>query len=150
MPRTRRQFVTVKSLIWPWGHSSRSKVIINGTRHIVWRWFTYMPNMKSLSWMTKKLQPGHDLLLMHEPVWPWGQMSPTMVCDTSSGGRLPTCQICKACLERQKFTARTRFVTDGRTDKLITIGRLPLCGGALMKYTTSYLDLHSEFTMRAD
>jgi hypothetical protein len=51
MPRTRWQFVTVKSLIWPWGQSSRS---------------------------------------------------PTMVCDTSSGGGLPTCQIWKAYLERQK------------------------------------------------
>ena len=28
--------------------------------------------------------------------------SPTMVRDTSSGGGLPTWQICKACLERQK------------------------------------------------
>ena len=56
----------------------------------------------------------------------------------------------KPVLNDKKVTARTRYVTDGRTDKLITIGRLPLCGGALMKNTTSYLDLHSEFTMRAD
>ena len=81
----------------------RSKVTNNGTRHIVCRWSTYMPNMQSLSWTTTKLQPGHDLLR-----------------------------------------------TDARTDRLITIGRLPLCDGALIKYTTSYLDLHSEFTMRAD
>ena len=27
----------------------RSKVTNNGTRHIVWRWSTYMSNMKSLS-----------------------------------------------------------------------------------------------------
>ena len=40
----------------------RSKVTNNGTRHIVWRWSTYMPNMQSLSWTTRKLQPGHDLL----------------------------------------------------------------------------------------
>ena len=45
-----------------------------------------------------------------------GQKSPTMVRDTSSGGGLPTCQIWKACLERQKkVTARTRFVMDART-----------------------------------
>jgi hypothetical protein len=56
------QIVTVKSLIWPWGQSSRSKVTNNGMRHIVWRWSTYMPNMKSLSWTTKRLQSGHDLL----------------------------------------------------------------------------------------
>jgi len=56
------QFVTVKSLIWPWGQSSRSKVTNNGTRHIVWRWSTNMLNMKSLSWTTKKLQPGYNLL----------------------------------------------------------------------------------------
>jgi hypothetical protein len=88
--------------IWPRGQNSRSKVTNNGTRHIVWRWSTYMPNMKSLSWTTKKLQPGHDLLWTHGAVWPWGQRSPTMLRDTSPGGGLPTCQICKACLERQK------------------------------------------------
>jgi 5-methylcytosine-specific restriction endonuclease McrA len=47
MQRTRWQFVTVKFR----GQSSRSKVTNNGTRHIVWRWSTYMPNMKSLSWI---------------------------------------------------------------------------------------------------
>ena len=98
-------------------------------------------------------------------IWPWGQRSPTMVRDTSSGGGLPTCQIWKAYLEWQKsyspdaicyghmdqfvevkghqqwyvthrlevvylhakyvkpvlndkkVTARTRFVTDARTDR---------------------------------
>ena len=40
--------------IWPWSQNSRSKVTNNGTRHIVWGWSTYMPNMKSLSWTTKK------------------------------------------------------------------------------------------------
>jgi hypothetical protein len=49
-------------------------------------------------------------------IWPWGQMSPTMVRDTSSGGGLPTCQIWKACLERQKVTAPTRFVMDARNN----------------------------------
>jgi hypothetical protein len=43
----------------------RSKVTNNVTRHIAWRWSTYMPNMQSLSWTTKKLQPGHDLLQTH-------------------------------------------------------------------------------------
>ena len=43
----------------------RSKVTNNGTRHIFWRWSTYMPNMQSLSWTTKKLQPRHDLLRTH-------------------------------------------------------------------------------------
>ena len=56
MPWTRWQFATVKSLIWPWGQSSRLKVTNNGTRHIVWRW----------SWTTKKIQPGYDLLRTHE------------------------------------------------------------------------------------
>jgi hypothetical protein len=101
--------------IWPWGQNSRSKVTNNGTRHIVWRWSTYMPNMKSLSWTTKKLQPGHDLLWMHRPVWPWGQRSPTMTCDTSSGGGLPTYQICKTCLERQKSYSPDT-ICYGRTD----------------------------------
>ena len=80
----------------------KSKVANNGTRHISWRWSTYMPNMKSLPWTTKKLQPGHNLLRTHRPVWPWGQRSPTMVRDTLARGGLPTCQIWKACLERQK------------------------------------------------
>ena len=109
-----------------------------------------------------------------------------MVRDTSFGGGLLTCQICKACLQRQKsyspdticygrtyqfdfevkghqqwyathrlevvylhtkyakpvlkdkkVTARTRFVTDartdGKTDRLISIGRPPQSGGALIK-----------------
>ena len=75
----------LKSLIWPWGQNSRSKVTNNGTRHIVWRWSTYMPNMKSLSWTTTKLQPGHDLLWTHGPVWPWGQSSRSKV--TNNGTR---------------------------------------------------------------
>ena len=85
---------------------------------------------KSLSWTTKKLQPGHDLydlLRTHRPVWPWGQRSPTMVHDTSSGGGLPTCQIWKACLERQKSYSPDTICygrTDGGTDRMITIGAL--------------------------
>jgi len=71
--------------IWPWGQNSRSKVTNNGTRHIVWRWSTYMPNMKSLSWTIKKLQPGHDLLRMQGPIWPWGQNSRSKV--TNNGMR---------------------------------------------------------------
>jgi hypothetical protein len=46
---------------------SKFKVTNNATRHIVWRGSTYMPNMKSLSWTTKKLQPSHDLLWTHGP-----------------------------------------------------------------------------------
>ena len=48
-----------------------------------------------------------------------GQRSPTMVRDTSSGGGLPTCQIWKACLERQKSYSPDTICygrTDGRTD----------------------------------
>ena len=71
--------------IWPWSQNSRSKVTNNGTRHIVWEWSTYMLNMKSLSWTTKKLQPGHDLLWTHGPVWPWGQNSRSKV--TNNGTR---------------------------------------------------------------
>jgi hypothetical protein len=96
---------------------------------------TYMPHMKSLSWMTKRLQPGYDLLWMHGPVWLWGQRSPTMVRNTSSGGGLPTCQICKACLERQKSYSPDT-ICYGRTDRLITIGHPPQSGGALIKYGT--------------
>jgi hypothetical protein len=101
--------------VWPWDQSSRSKVTNNSTWHIVWRWSTYMPNMKSLSWTTKKLQLGHDLLWMHGPVWPWGQRSTTMVRETSSGGGLPICQICKACFERQKSYSPDT-ICDGQTD----------------------------------
>jgi hypothetical protein len=106
--------------VWPWGQSSRSKVTNNGTQHIVWRWSTYIPNMKSLSWTTKTLEPEHDLLWMHGPVWLWGQSSrsPTMVRNTSSGGGLPIYQICKACLEWQKSYSPETICygcTDGQT-----------------------------------
>jgi hypothetical protein len=45
-----------------------------------------------------------------------GQRSPTMVCDTSAGGGLPTCQIWKACLERQK-SYNPDTICYGRTDQ---------------------------------
>jgi hypothetical protein len=120
--------------IWTWGQNSRSKVTNNGTRHIVWRWFTYMPNMKSLYWTTKKLQPRHNLLWMHRPVWPWGKSSrsKTMVRNTSSGGGLSTCQICKACLERQKSYSLDTICygcTDRQTDHYRASAT---CGGALI------------------
>ena len=50
-----------------------------------------------------------------------------MVHNTSSGGGIPTCQICKACLERQKTYSLDTICygrTDGGTDRLITIGAL--------------------------
>jgi hypothetical protein len=84
MPRIRWQFVMVKSLIWPWGQSSRSKVTNNSMRHIAWRCSTYMPNMKSLSWTTKNLQPGHDLLRTQGPIWPWGQNSRSKVINNGT------------------------------------------------------------------
>ena len=49
-----------------------------------------------------------------------GQRSPTMVHDTSFGGGLPTCQIWKACLERQKSYSPDT-ICYGHTDRLITI-----------------------------
>jgi hypothetical protein len=61
-----------------------------------------------------------------------GQRSPTMVHDTSFGGGLPTCQIWKACLERQKSYSPDT-ICYGHTDRLITIRRLPQSGGALIK-----------------
>ena len=98
----------------------RSKVTNNGMRHIVWRWSTYMPNMKSLFWTTKSYSPDticygsrnrFDLEVKIQ-----GQRSPTMVRDTSSGGGLPTCQIWKSCLERQKSYSLDT-ICYGRTDR---------------------------------
>ena len=43
-----------------------------------------------------------EFVMVKSLIWPWGQRSPTMVRDTSSGGGLPTWQIWKAYLERQK------------------------------------------------
>jgi hypothetical protein len=43
-----------------------------------------------------------EFVMVKSLIWPWGQRSPTMVRDTSSGGGLPTCQIWKAYLEPQK------------------------------------------------
>ena len=119
MPRTRWQFVTVKSLIWPCGQSSRSKVTNNGTRHIAWRWSTYMPNMKSLSWTTKKLQHGHNLLRTQGLIWPWGQNSRSMVKGHQQWYATHRLEVVylhvkyeKSVLNDKKGTARTRFVMD--------------------------------------
>jgi hypothetical protein len=118
--------------IWPCGQNSRSKVTNNGTRHIVGRWSTYMPNMKSLSWTTAKLQPGHDLLWTHGPVWPWGRSSRSKV--TNNGTRhiiwkwstyMPDMQ--SLSWTTNKLQPRHDLLRMHRwTDRLITIGRLPL------------------------
>jgi hypothetical protein len=72
-----------------------------------------------------------------------------MARETSTGGGLPTCQICKACLERQKgyspdascygrmngrTNGRMHGQTDARTDRLIIIERPPQSGRVLIKY----------------
>ena len=186
MPRTRWQFATVQSLIWPWSQSSgskvnnngtrhifwrwsisswqiwkaclerqkryspntfsmdartsltlRSKVTINGTRHIVYRWSTYMPNMKSLSWTTKKLQPRHNLLWMHGSVWPWGQSTRSKV--TNNGTQHIVWWWSTYMPNMQSLSWTTRKLQPGhdllrkhgRTDRLISIGRPPQSGGAL-------------------
>jgi hypothetical protein len=111
--------------IWPLGQNSRSKVTNNGTRHIVWRWSTYMPNMKCLSWTTKKLQPGHDLLGTHGPVWPWGQSSKV----TNNGTRHIVWRWSTYMSSMQSLSWTTKKLQPGhdllRTDGLITIGRPP-------------------------
>ena len=56
-----------------------------------------------------------QLVTVKSQIWPWGQRSPTMVRDTSSGGGLPTCQIWKAYLERQKSYSPD-MICYGRTD----------------------------------
>ena len=55
--------VIKKAIIWPWGQSSKSNVTKHGTPHIILRWSTHMSNIKSLSHKTKKLQPGHKLVI---------------------------------------------------------------------------------------
>jgi hypothetical protein len=128
------QFVTVKWLIWPWGQCSRSKVTNNGMRHIVWRWSTYMPNMKSLSWTTKKLQPGHDLLRMQRPIWPWGQNSRSKV--TNNGTWHIVWRWSTYMPNMKSLSWTTKKLQPGhdllRTHRVITIGRPPQSGGALM------------------
>ena len=47
-----------KPIIWPWGQRSRSKVTKLGTRHIVYIWSTYMPNIKVLCQQTIKATPS--------------------------------------------------------------------------------------------
>ena len=78
----------------------------------------YMPNMKSLSWTTKKLQPGHYLLRMQGSIWPRGQNSRSKV---TINGRYATHRLEvvylhakyeKPVLNGKKVTARTRFVMD--------------------------------------
>ena len=95
--------VIKKAIIWPWGQSSKSNVTKHGTPHIILRWSTHMSNIKSLSHKTKKLQPGHELVIKKTIIWNQiqGQRSPTIVCDTSSWGDLHTCLISTAYLVRQ-------------------------------------------------
>ena len=128
----RHDLLRMQELIWPWGQNSRSKVINNGTRHIVWRWSTYMLNMKSLSWTTTKLQPGHDLLWTHGPVWPWGRSSRSKV--TNNGTRHIIWKWSTYMLDLQSLSWTTNKLQPRHdllrmhrwTDRLITIGRLPL------------------------
>jgi hypothetical protein len=104
----------------------RSNVTNNGTRHIVWRWSTYMPNMKSLSWTTKSYSP--DTICygcteqFHLEVKVQGQK------QWYATHRLEVVYLhakyAKPVLNDKKVTARTRFATDARTDRLITIGHL--------------------------
>ena len=55
------ELIIEKAIIWPW--DQRSQVTNHGTRHIVLRWSTRMSNIKSLSHKTKKLQPGHEVVI---------------------------------------------------------------------------------------
>ena len=117
----------------------RSKITNNGMRHIVWRWSTYMPNMQSLSWTTKKLQPEHDLLWTHGPVWSWGQNSWSKV--TNNGTRHIVCRWCTYMPNMQSLSWTTKKLqpghdllrTYGQTDRLITIGHPPQSHRALIK-----------------
>ena len=129
------QFVTVKSLIWPWGQSSRPPTMVRDTSSggglpTCQIWKAYLERQKIYSPDT--ICYGHrDRFDLEVKIQ--GQRSSTMVRDTSSGGGLPTCQMYKACLlNDKKVKTRTRFVTDVRTDRLITIVRPPQCGGTLI------------------
>ena len=115
-----------KTIIWPWGQRSRSKVTKFGTRHIVYIWSTYIPNIKVLCQETKKLWPGQEISLKKQlfdlEVKGQGQRSPNLVRDTSSIYDLPTYQILKSYVKRQKSYGpdkvslrRTRTRTRTRT-----------------------------------
>jgi hypothetical protein len=71
-----------------------------------------------------------------------------MVRDTSSGGGLLHAKYAKPVLNNKKVTARTRFVTDARTDRLITIGRPPQSGGALITADLPLIFLHCSLIVR--
>ena len=63
-------------------------------------------------------------------------MEEILVCDTSSQGNTPTCQISLISVKKSKRSEADTILTgrtDAHTDRLITIGCLPLCGGALTK-----------------
>jgi hypothetical protein len=133
-----------------WGQSSRSKVTSNGTWHIIWRWSTYMPNMKSLSWMTKKLEPAHDLLRMQGPIWPWGQNSRSKVTNNGMWHRLEVVYLHakyeKPVLNDNKVTARTWFVMDAWTS--LTLRSKFKVKGHQQWYATYYLEvvyLHAKY-----
>ena len=110
------QFVTVKSLIWPWGQRSPTIVLdtsSGGGLPTCQIWKAYLERQKSYSSDTICYVRTDQFDI---EVNVQGQMSPTMVRDTSSGCGLPTSQIWKACLERQKnYSPDT--ICYGRTDQ---------------------------------
>jgi hypothetical protein len=134
MSQTRWQFVTVKSLIWPWGQGQRSSTMVRDTSSgsglpTCQIWKAYLERQKSYSPDTICYE-CRDRFELEVKIQ--GQRSPTMVRDTSSGGGLPTCQIWKVCLERQKSYSLDTICygcTDRQTDHYRASAT---CGGALI------------------
>ena len=93
----------MKSMIWHRGQKSRSKVTTFGTQNIIFRYSTYVPNIKGLCHKTKKLWSRQAIGLKKSTtgIWPWGQKSPNLVRDTSPSYIPPKYQISNAYVIRQ-------------------------------------------------
>ena len=129
------QFVTVKSLIWQFVTDAGTDLTLWSKLKVIGhqQWdathrleMVYLHAKYEKSVLNDKKVTARTRFIMD---------ARTMVRNTSSGGGLPTCQICKACLERQKSYSPD-MICYGRTDRLITIGHPSQSDGALIKYAT--------------
>jgi hypothetical protein len=122
--QTGHDLLRMQGSIWPWGQNSRLKVTNNGTWHIVWRWSTYMPNMKSLSWTTKVTARTQFVMDAQPSLTLRSKFKVKGHQQWYATHRLEVVYLhakyAKPVLNDKKVTAQTRFVTDARMDRVIT------------------------------
>ena len=117
----------------------RSKVTNNGTRHIVWRWSTYMPNMKSLPWTTRSYSPDticygcrdqFDLEVKGHQQWYATHAMEVVYLHAKYEKRV---------LNDKKVIAPTRFVMDARTSLTLRSKVTNNCTGHIVCRWSTYM-----------